>query len=151
MAVGPGTRRLGGQAKPVPTLVAPLHQLGARVGRCLPLTPLHALAFVLGTHRRLGAGATGLGAGGRRKSRRLEGKEPDAGRGCACIDMTEDLVQQVVERCRNWPEGARGRRRGWCGWWGAGDEGLIKVACKAMAWTGWYAVVVRGRGRVCGV
>ena len=34
----------------MPTLVAPLEQLGARVGRCLPLPPLHALAFAMGTH-----------------------------------------------------------------------------------------------------
>ena len=29
------------------TLVAPLHQLGARVGCCLPLPSLHALAFTM--------------------------------------------------------------------------------------------------------
>lgn len=106
---GPGSLMLGQTQAPaglghddledklVPTLVAPLHQLGARVGRCLPLPPLHALAFAMGTHRRLGAGAAGAGAGGRRMSRRLEGKEPDEGRGCAYMDMAEDLVQRVVE------------------------------------------------------
>ena len=57
--------------KVVPTLVATLHQLGARVGSFLPLPPLHALAFTMSTHRRLGAGVAG--AGGRRMSRQLEG------------------------------------------------------------------------------
>ena len=51
--------------KLVPTLVAPLRQLGTRVGCCLPLPTLHALAFAMGTHRRLGAGAAGAGAKGR--------------------------------------------------------------------------------------
>ena len=50
--------------KLVPTLVAHLHQLVARVGRCLPLPPFHALAFAMGTHRRLGAGAAGPGPRG---------------------------------------------------------------------------------------
>ena len=53
----------------MPTLVAPLHQLGSRVGRCLQLPPLHALAFAMGTHRRLGAGAARVGMEG------SEGKE----------------------------------------------------------------------------
>lgn len=39
--------------KLVPTLVAPVHQLGTRIGRCLPLPPLHTLAFAMGTHHRL--------------------------------------------------------------------------------------------------
>ena len=67
--------------KLVPTLVAHLHQLVARVGRCLPLPPFHALAFAMGTHRRLGAGAAGPGprgqedvaAAGREGARRGEG------------------------------------------------------------------------------
>ena len=84
----------------MPTLVAPLQQLGARVGRCLPLPRLHALAFAMGTHRRLGAGAAGAGGGGRRMSRRVQGKEPDEGRRCAYGDMPEDLVRRVVEACR---------------------------------------------------
>ena len=36
-------------------LVEPRHLLGARVGRCLPLSLLHTLALVMGTHGRLGA------------------------------------------------------------------------------------------------
>ena len=98
--------------KLLPTLVAPLQQLGARVGRCLPLPRLHALAFAMGTHRRLGAGAAGAGGGGRRMSRRVQGKEPDEGRRCAYGDMPEDLVRRVVEACRVWPEGAAGKAEG---------------------------------------
>ena len=98
--------------KLLPTLVAPLQQLGARVGRCLPLPRLHALAFAMGTHRRLGAGAAGAGGGGRRMSRRVQGKEPDEGRRCAYGDMPEDLVRRVVEACRGWPEGAAGKAEG---------------------------------------
>ena len=50
--------------KLVPTLVEPRHLLGARVGRCLPLSPLHALALAMGTHGRLGGGAAGAGGAG---------------------------------------------------------------------------------------
>ena len=45
-------------------------------------------------------------------SRRLEGKEPDEGRGCAYLDMAEDLVRRVVEGCRGWPEGGAGKAEG---------------------------------------
>jgi len=47
----------------VPTLVAPDRLLGARIVRGLPLEPLLAVAFAMGTHRRLGAGASAAGGG----------------------------------------------------------------------------------------
>jgi hypothetical protein len=106
----------------VPTLDAPLHQPGARVGRCLPLPPLHALAFAMGTHRRLGAGAAGAGAGGRRMSRRQQEKEPDDGRECAYMDVAEDLVRRWWSGAGVGRRGARGRWRVWCGWWGKGED-----------------------------
>ena len=57
-ACRPGAQQPAGQARAYP---APLHTR-ARVGRCLPLPPLHALAFAMGTHSRLGPGAAGAGA-----------------------------------------------------------------------------------------
>jgi len=56
------------QAKLVPTHITPLLLQGSRVGRCHDLPPMHALAFAMGTHARLGsdvvAGRAGRGAGG---------------------------------------------------------------------------------------
>ena len=101
--------------KLVPTLVAPDRLLGARIGRGLPLEPLLAVAFAMGTHRRLGAGeaAAGGGPGGRRKSRRAAGKEPAAeegkGSGVMALAGEPGLVKMVVELCGDWAEG-----------WGAG-------------------------------
>jgi hypothetical protein len=63
----------------------------------------------MGTHARLGAGAGGARAGGRRRSRRVQGKAPARGeddRGCPYFMMPGDLVKRVVEACR----------------WGAGGE-----------------------------
>ena len=45
-------------------------------------------------------------------SRRQQGKEQDDGRGCAYMDMAEDLVRRVVEGCRGWPEGGAGKAEG---------------------------------------
>ena len=63
----------------------------------------------MGTHARLGAGAGGARAGGRRRSRRVQGKAPARGeddRGCPYFMMPGDLLKRVVEACR----------------WGAGGE-----------------------------
>jgi len=82
----------------VPSPLSPCLFDGDRVGRCHGLTEEHALAFAMGTHARLGAGAAG---GGRRRSRRVQGKAPEEeGRGCAYSEMAGELVQQVVEACR---------------------------------------------------
>ena len=97
----------------VPTLVAPDRLLGARIGRGLPLEPLLAVAFAMGTHRRLGAGeaAAGGGPGGERKSRRAAGKEPvaaaeaGAGSGVMALAGEPGLVKMVVELCGDWAEG----------------------------------------------
>ena len=105
--------------KLVPTLVEPRHLLGARVGRCLPLSPLHALALAMGTHGRLGASGAvpaAVGGGGRRKSRQAEGKEPveDEGKGSAVMALAGEagLVQMVAALCGDWPEGAAGEGAG---------------------------------------
>ena len=83
MRMGEQTDSIDLEDKLVPTLVTTLHQLGVRVGRCLPLQIHHALAFDKDMHLRLGAEGGGAGAGGRMMSQRLEGKEPDEGRGFA--------------------------------------------------------------------
>ena len=85
----------------VPTPVSPRLLGGARVGRCHGLAEEHALAFAMGTHARLAA------VGGRRRSRRVQGKAPageEEGRGCAYAEMAGELVKQVVEACR-WEAG----------------------------------------------
>ena len=108
--------------KLVPTLV-PLRQLlgGARVGRCHGLLEELALAFAMGTHERLGAGSAAAGGvGGRRRSRRAQGKAPAAMReeeGCLYLMMPADLVKRVVEACGWWAEGEL-----WCGCWGGGGR-----------------------------
>ena len=98
--------------KPVPTLVAPDRLLGARIGRGLPLEPLLAVAFAMGTHRRLGAGkaAGGAGGGGRsRKSWQAAGKEPleEDGKGSGVMALAGEpgLVKMVVELCWDWAVG----------------------------------------------
>lgn len=91
----------------VPTPVSPRLLGGARVGRCHGLAEEHALAFAMGTHARLGAGTGGAAVGGRRRSRRVQGKAPageEEGRGCAYAEMAGELVKQVVEACR-WEAG----------------------------------------------
>ena len=60
---------------------------------------LHALAFAMGTHRRLGAGAVGEGRGEKRMSCRVQEKELDEDNGCVYADMPVELVQKVVEAC----------------------------------------------------
>jgi hypothetical protein len=73
----------------VPTLVPPHLLGGARAGRCLPLSPLHTLAVAMGMHERLGGGAA---------IHALAGKQ--------------ELVQMVVEACRDWPQGPVGEAAG---------------------------------------
>ena len=72
------------------------------MGRWHGLAEEHALAFAMGTHARLGAGG-----GGRRRSRRVQGRAPaggEEGRGCPYAEMARELVKQVVEACR-WKAG----------------------------------------------
>jgi len=83
------------QAKLVPTLVTPHLLQGERVGRCHNLPPMHALAFAMGTHARLGSAApTALPA---------EGSSQD--KDCDYVTMLGELVQRVVGACVSWPEG----------------------------------------------
>ena len=62
----------------VPTPVSPRLLGGARVGRWHELAEELALAFAMGTHAWLGAGAGVTGSGGRRRSRRARKDD----RGC---------------------------------------------------------------------
>jgi len=110
-----GVRRL------IPTRIAPQRMLGARVGRCHSLPPLHVLAFAMGTtHARLGSAAqTETPVGVEKKSQRNQDKEPadavttsDDSIGCAYATMSDDLLKQVVAACGSWPEGRAGKLEG---------------------------------------
>ena len=105
------------QAKLVPTHIAPHLLQGERVGRCHDLLPMHALAFAMGTHLRLGSPApTALPAGGgsQRRSQRQQGTTPtaDKGKDCQYITMPGELVQRVIEASMSWPEGRAGELEG---------------------------------------
>ena len=108
----------GEQAQLVPTLVATHMLQGSHVGRCHDLPLMHALAFAMGTHARLGSAApTALAAGGgsQKKSQRQQGKTPaavDMGNNCEYAMMPGELVQRVVEACVSWPEGWTGQLEG---------------------------------------
>jgi hypothetical protein len=65
----------------VPTLVPRQLLGGVRMWRCHGLREELALAFAMGTHERLGASSPAAGVvGGRRRSRRAQGKAPATGR-----------------------------------------------------------------------
>jgi len=121
-----GLGHADGEAKWVPTRIAPSLLQGARVGRCHNLPPMHALAFAMGTHSRLGscAAPTGVAAGGssQRRSQRQQGKTlavADKGKDCEYVTMPGELVQRVVEACVSWPEEPEGR---------AGElEGVVRL------------------------
>jgi len=82
-----------GETKLVPTRVAPALLQDTCVGRCHGLPPLHALAFAMGNHCRLGrTEQTALAAA-------------DKGKNCAYVSMPGELVQRSVEACGVWPEG----------------------------------------------
>jgi hypothetical protein len=125
-APGPdGVHRLTGLGHPdpddkhVPTLVAPHYLHGTRIGRCLPPSPLHAVAFAMGTHKRLGAGTGASGLGGTRKSRRVEEAEegmicppPSAPSPIMLLAGEPGLVRIVVEACQWQPVGVGGNAEG---------------------------------------
>lgn len=73
----------------VPTLVSPRLLGGVRVGRCHGLADELALAFAMGTHARLGAGAAAE-----------EGEDKE----CPYLMMPGELVKRVVDACR-WDAG----------------------------------------------
>jgi len=64
-----GLGHTNGEAKWVPTRIIPSLLQGARFGRCHDLPPMHALAFAMGTHSRLGscAAPTAPALGSRRQ------------------------------------------------------------------------------------
>ena len=75
--------------------------------RSHPLSRLHAVAFAMGTHSRLGAGVSGPGGGIGRKTRRDAGMEAgEEGKVCVIMALAGEpgLVQMVVEAYRGWPE-----------------------------------------------
>jgi len=80
---------------------------------------MHALAFAMGTHSRLGscAAPTAVAAGGssQRRSQWQQGKTPaaaDKGNDCEYVSMPGELVQRVVEACVSWLEGRAGELEG---------------------------------------
>ncbi len=94
--------------KHVPSRLAPELLRGMRIGRGLPLEPLLALAFAMGTHHRLGAGeaqvAAGSGRGRRGKSLRAAGKgsaakREDAGSPLQALAGELGLVRMILEMC----------------------------------------------------
>ena len=74
----------------VPTCIAPHLLQGARVGRCHDLPLIHALAFAMGTHARLGS---------------ADETAPAHATDCAYLKMPGELVRQLVEACASRPEG----------------------------------------------
>jgi len=112
-----GLGHTDGQAKQVPTLVAPHLLQDERVGRCHDLLPMHALAFAMSTYAQLGSAAPTVAAGGssQRRSLRQQGKTPaaaDKGKDCEYVTMPGELVQRVVEACVLWLEGRAGELEG---------------------------------------
>ena len=115
----PGLGHADGKTKLVPTHIAPHLLQGSRVGRCHDLPLLHALAFAMGTHARLGSAAPTVpvaGGDSKRWSQRQQGKTPtsaDEGKDCEFFTMPGELLHRVVESCESsWPEGRVGELDG---------------------------------------
>jgi len=89
-----------GETKLVPTRVAPALLQDTRVGRCHGLPPLHALAFAMGNHSRLG------------RTEQTVLAVADKGKDCVYVSMQRELVQWIVEACGVWPEGRAGELEG---------------------------------------
>ena len=89
-----GLGHADGVIKMTPTLVAPHLLQGARVGRCHALPPLHALAFAMGTHSRLGSAVA------------------DNGTDSEYLSMPGELLQRIVDASASWPEGSAGEMGG---------------------------------------
>ena len=120
---GAGASGLGhanGETKWVPTCVAPSLLQGVHVGPSHDLPPMHALAFAMGMHSRLGScaafpTAVVAGSSSHGRSQRQQGKPPatnDKGNNCEYVTMPGELVQRVVEACASWPEGRVGELEG---------------------------------------
>ena len=89
-----GLGHADGVTKMTPTLVAPHLLQGARVGRCHALPPLHALAFAMGTHSRMGSAVA------------------DNDTHCECLSMPGELLQRIVDASSSWLEGPAGEMGG---------------------------------------
>jgi len=80
---------------------------------------MHAFAFKMGTHSRLGSCAAPkvVAAGGisQRRSQQQQGKTQaaaDKGKDCEYVTMPGGLVQRVVGECVSWLEGLAGKLEG---------------------------------------
>ena len=82
---------------------------GGRIGRCRGLPAEHAVAFAMGTHRRLGGGEQAGGAGVMvaKRSSRLQGKAASP-----ISRLKEELVRMIVGLSGAWPAGRAGREEG---------------------------------------
>jgi len=105
--------------KRVPSLVATRLLLGARLGRCLPLSRSHALAISMGTHGRLGAPEP-LSRGVEKASERQQSA-------ILALAGESGLVQMVVKKCGDWPEGAAGEAAGVVRLLGGGGELIRRI------------------------
>lgn len=76
--------------KLVPSLVVSLWDLGAHVGCFLRLPPLHALAFAMGTHERLGAGGSDC--------------DSEGYKGCEYLAFPGELIRRMVEISSGWDD-----------------------------------------------
>lgn len=114
----PGGLGLGDvNSKCVPMPINPSLFNLARIGRYHELPPLHALAFVMGNHARLGRAAP-KAAGTEDRSKWSPRKQStalsiaDNGEDCGYITMPGELVQRMVQACVSWPEGRAGELEG---------------------------------------
>ena len=103
----------------MPMHIAPSSLKGARVGCCHDLPPMHALAFAMGTHSRLGSCtaplAVAAGGSSQRRSQQQQGRAPaaaDKGKDCEYVAIPGELVQWVAKACVWWPEGRAGELEG---------------------------------------
>ena len=89
----------------VSTRVDPGMMWGARIGPCHNLPPIHALAFAMGTHSRLGGynspTTVVVGDGNQRRKHKTPVHNKKE-RGCVYVGMPGELVQRVVEACTTW-------------------------------------------------
>ena len=97
----PGLGLANGKSRMMPTPVDMLQR--GRVGRCHKLLPLHALAFAMGTHSRLGSAAPTAAAAGddsQRRSQRQKDKAPAEGKKASGLASQSLIGARVCVQCR---------------------------------------------------
>ena len=85
--------------KPVPMRLSPHFMHNARIGRYHKIPALHAVAFAMGMHSRLGSGQP-------RRSKRIQGKPVDANKpqGPSLVNQLDCcLVKMILDASRSWP------------------------------------------------